>query len=82
MMNGDFLYTIKAYYGDRTVSVRTNEVNVVCEELLNRAEENAEFDLFDNFTGEILVHYANKENYMTPEWALIVVGYLSLKAWG
>lgn len=82
MMNGDFLYTVNIYYGDRTISVSTNDVNIVCEEMLCRAEERTEFDLIDNSTGEVLVNYTNRENYMTPEWSLIVVGYLALRTWG
>lgn len=82
MMNGDFLYTVNVYYGDRTISVSTNDVNIVCEEMLSRAEERTEFDLIDNSTGEVLVNYTNRENYMTPEWSLIVVGYLALRTWG
>lgn len=82
MTNGDFLYTVNAYYGDRTISVYTNDVNIVCEELLSRAEEGAEFDLIDNSTGEVLVNYTGGENYTTPEWSLIVVGYLTLRTWG
>jgi hypothetical protein len=82
MTNGNFLYTVNVYYGDRITSIRTNEVNLVCEELLSKAEEKVEFDLIDNFTGEILVDYTDGENYMTPEWSLIVVGYLALRTWG
>ena len=82
MMNGNFLYTVNVYYGDRTISVDTNDVNIVCEEMLNRAEERAEFDLIDNSTGEVLVNYTGRENYMTQEWSLIVVGYLALRTWG
>jgi hypothetical protein len=82
MTNGNFLYTVNVYYGDRITSIRTNEVNLVCEELLSKAEEKVEFDLIDNFTGEILVDYTDGENYMTPEWSLIIVGYLALRTWG
>jgi hypothetical protein len=82
MMNGNFLYTVNVYYGDRTISISTNDVNIVCEEMLSKAEEKAEFDLIDNSTGEVLVNYTEGENYMTPEWSLIVVGYLTLRTWG
>jgi hypothetical protein len=50
--------------------------------MLSKAEERAEFDLIDNSTGEVLVNYTDEENYMTPEWSLIVVGYLTLRTWG
>jgi len=77
-----FLYTVNAYYEDITVSINTNEVEVVCNELLNRAEEGAAIDLIDNSIGEVLVSYNEEEKYMTPEWTLILVGYLALKTWG
>lgn len=82
MKIGNFLYTVNVYCEDRTISIRTNEVNLVCEEMLSRAEEEIEFDLIDNFTGEILVDYTDGATYMTPEWSLIIAGYLALRAWG
>ena len=82
MKNVSFLYTVNAYYEGTTVSINTNEVEVVCGELFNRAEEGAAVDLIDNSIGEVLVSYNEEEKYMTPEWTLILVGYLALKTWG
>ena len=82
MKIGNFLYTVNAYYEGTTVSINTNEVEVVCGELLSRAEEGAAVDLIDNSIGEVLVSYNEEEKYMTPEWTLILVGYLTLKTWG
>ena len=77
-----YTYSVITYYENGKNTLETNDINVVLTALVDAAEAEIRFDVVDNYTGEVLVNYTDGENYMTPEWSLIVVGYLALRTWG
>ena len=79
MMN----YNVSAKYENAEVEIRTNDLDTAIAEFFARVEDDVPVDIISGFTGEVLVSANNGENnWIAPEWDLILLGWLMKNQWG
>lgn len=82
-MMTNYLYNVSAKYENAEVEIRTNDVNLAIEEFFTRAKDDIPTDIISGITGEVLVSANNGENnYLAPEWDLMLLGWLIKNQWG
>lgn len=81
-MNTNAAYYVTANYEDCAITVTTNSADVAICALMEHASNGAPVDVVDGYTGEVYVTANAEEDYITEEWAMMILGWLMMNAWG
>lgn len=81
MMNTSAYY-VTAHYEDCDITVATNSADVAICALMEHATNGAPVDVVDGYTGEVYVTANAEEDYITEEWAMMILGWMMMTAWG
>ena len=68
-------YEVSVFYPDAEVTVKTNDPEIAILEIL-RADANGVHAHVTDFTGEVLAIVNHPEQFATPEFSLMVMGFL------
>lgn len=74
-------YIISVFYDDAEVTVKTNNSEIAIMEMLNADQLGVEAHVMDGETGELLALVNHPEQFATPEFSLMTLGYLAKQTW-
>lgn len=74
-------YIISVFYDDAEVTVKTNNSEIAIMEMLNADQRGVEAHVMDGETGELLALVNHPEQFATPEFSLMTLGYLAKQTW-
>lgn len=74
-------YIISVFYDDAEITVKTNDSEIAIMEMLNADQRGVEAHVMDGETGELLALVNHPEQFATPEFSLMTLGYLAKQAW-
>ena len=69
-------YEVSVFYDDAEVTVKTNDPEIAIMELLKADTKGVHAHVIDDFTGEVLAIVNHPEQFATPEFSLMVMGFL------
>ena len=69
-------YEVSVFYDDAEVTVKTNDPEIAILELLKADAKGVHANVSDGFTGEVLAIVNHPEQFATPEFSLMVMGFL------
>lgn len=69
-------YEVSAFYDDAEVTVKTNNPEIAIMELLRADAKGVHACVTDGYTGEVLAIVNHPEQFATPEFSLMVMGFL------
>lgn len=72
-----YAYNVIATYDDCKIEVKSNSADVAICALMEHAENDAPVMVVDGFTGEIYVMTNCDDPWITEEWNLMVLGWLT-----
>lgn len=69
-------YEVSVFYDDAEVTVKTNDPEIAIMELLRADAKGVHACVTDGYTGEVLAIVNHPEQFATPEFSLMVMGFL------
>ena len=69
-------YEVSAFYDDAEVTVKTNDPEIAILEMLRADAKGVHAHVIDGYTGEVLAIVNHPEQFATPEFSLMVMGFL------
>jgi hypothetical protein len=76
-----FNYSVIAHYENCVLTLQTVSAEQAIAFLFEHTEAGAEVDILDNYTGEVLVSNSLTNTYITEEWTLMILGWMTQNAW-
>ena len=76
-----FNYSVIAHYENCVLTLQTVSAEQAIAFLFEHTETGAEVDILDNYTGEVLVSNSLTNTYITEEWTLMILGWMTQNAW-
>lgn len=70
-------YVISVFYDDAEVTVKTNDVEIAILEMLKADRDGNHAHVCDGDSGEVLALVNHPDQFATPEFGLMVLGFLS-----
>lgn len=69
-------YEVSVFYDDAEVTVKTNDPETAILEMLRADAKGVHAHVTDGYTGEVLAIVNHPEQFATPEFSLMVMGFL------
>ena len=69
-------YEVSVFYPDAEVTVKTNDPEIAILEILRADANGIHANVTDGYTGEVLALVNSPEQFATPEFSLMVMGFL------
>lgn len=69
-------YEVSVFYDDAEVTVKTNDPETAILEMLRADANGVHAHVTDGYTGEVLAIANHPEQFATPEFSLMVMGFL------
>lgn len=69
-------YEVSVFYPDAEVTVKTNDPEIAILEILRADANGVHAHVTDGYTGEVLAIVNHPEQFATPEFSLMVMGFL------
>lgn len=69
-------YEVSVFYDDAEVTVKTNDPEIAILEMLRADAKGVHAHVTDGYTGEVLAIVNHPEQFATPEFSLMVMGFL------
>ena len=69
-------YEVSVFYPDAEVTVKTNDPEIAILEILRADANGIHANVADGYTGEVLAIVNHPEQFATPEFSLMVMGFL------
>lgn len=69
-------YEVSVFYDDAEVTVKTNDPEIAILEMMKADVKGVHAHVTDGYTGEVLAIVNHPEQFATPEFSLMVMGFL------
>ena len=69
-------YEVSVFYDDAEVTVKTNDPEIAILEMMKADAKGVHAHVTDGYTGEVLAIVNRPEQFATPEFSLMVMGFL------
>lgn len=69
-------YEVSVFYDDAEVTVKTNDPEIAILETMKADAKGVHAHVTDGYTGEVLAIVNHPEQFATPEFSLMVMGFL------
>lgn len=69
-------YEVSVFYDDAEVNVKTDNPEIAIMELMKADAKGAHAHVCDGYTGEVLAIVNHPQQFATPEFSLMVMGFL------
>ena len=69
-------YEVSVFYDDAEVTVKTNDPEIAIMEILRADAKGVHAHVTDGYTGEVLAIVNHPEQFATPEFSMMVMGFL------
>ena len=69
-------YEVSVFYPEAEVTVKTNDPEIAILEILKADANGVHAHVTDGYTGEVLAIVNHPEQFATPEFSLMIMGFL------
>ena len=77
-----YTYNVTATYDDYEIEVKTNSIDTAVCAMMEHAKDNVPVVVVDGFTGEAYVMINCENPWITEEWNLMILGWLTKNVCG